>query len=509
MITNHKECEEKWRDSREYIQAVLDSINDAIFVDDANTGQIIDVNRRMCEMYGYSREEALSLNVGQLSAGGEPYFQDNALKWLQKARNEGPQIFEWLAKKRSGAVFWVEVSIRFAVIGGQDRFLVSVRDITDRKQTERIIVDSKNELQQVYDSVPVMICQLNPDRKVIEANAYFRSFTGWPDHPISLSEKACGVLGCINSLDDPRGCGFGTHCKICALRLAIRETLKTGHKHTGIEYKTILLIDDVKKDIVLLCSTALIQKNNQKVVLLSMVDITERKQTEEALQRSLQEKETLLRELHHRVKNNLAAIISLLELQQDRNGDPQNRSLLAEMGSRIRSMALVHEMLYRSAHLSEIDFDAYLQALVEHLRGSFDPRGVIRISVAAAGVRMNLDTAIPCGLIVNELVINALKYAFPAEQPGVGANEITVTVVCDQLTYTLIVADNGVGLPIDLDWTTTRTLGLRLVRMLGQHQLQGSIELDRSTGVRFLLRFGPRQDRSISGEQGQHSDRRG
>lgn len=177
----------------EYIQAVLDSINDAIFVDDANTGQIIDVNRRMCEMYGYSREEALSLNVGQLSAGVEPYSQDNALEWLKKARNEGPQVFEWFAKKRSGAVFWVEVNIRFAVIDGQDRFLVSVRDITDRKQAERIIIDSKNELQQVYDSVPVMFCQLNRDRKVIEANEYFRSFTGWPDHPASLSEKALAL----------------------------------------------------------------------------------------------------------------------------------------------------------------------------------------------------------------------------------------------------------------------------------------------------------------------------
>lgn len=638
-ITEIKQVENELRTAKEFSENLIASMQDGLSVIDKQ-GVHIDVNPAFCRITGFARDELIGVGPPH------PYWPQEEYPAITHAfeniinliNSEG---IELVFSRKNGERFPVIItpSILRDSMGNIVLYFATIKDISDRKQAERIIVDSKNELQQVYDSVPIMICQLNPDRKVIEANAYFRSFTGWPDHPISLSEKACGVLGCINSLDDPRGCGFGTHCKICALRLAIRDTLKTGHKHTGIEYKTILIIDGVKKDIVLLCSTALIQKNNQKVVLLSMVDITERKQTEEALQitltkyeilfdtfplgitisdraghivesnlasekllglpedqhhqrqidglewqivrpdgtsmpveeypsvlalkeqrlidnvemgitqpsgvinwisvtaaplplreygvvvtygditqrkkteealqRSLQEKETLLREVHHRVKNNLAAIISLLELQQDRNGDSQNQSLLAEMGSRIRSMALVHEMLYRSANLSEIDFDAYLQALVEHLRGSFDPRGAIRISVAAAGVRMNLDTAIPCGLIVNELVINALKYAFPAEQPGVEANKIIVTVVWDQLTYTLIVADNGVGLPADLDWTTTRTLGLRLVRMLGQHQLQGSIELDRSAGVRFLLRFGSRQDRSVSGEQGQHSDRRG
>ena len=373
-----------------------------------------------------------------------------------------------------------------------DKELEHDREDSDRKRAERLIIESKNELQQIYDSVPVMICQLNPDRKVIEANAYFRSFTGWPDQPISLSEKACGVLGCINALDDPRGCGFGSNCKHCRLRLAIQDTLKTGCNHTGIEYQTLLMMAGVKTEIVLLCSTALVQKNNQNVILLSMIDITQHKQIEEELRRSLAEKETLLREVHHRVKNNLAAIISLLELQQDRSDHPHIRSVLMEMGNRFQSMALVHEMLYRSTHINEIDLSAYLQTLTGHLYSAFNPDRSIRIRIAADDVRMNLDTAIPCGLIVNELVVNAFKHAFPADQPrsSTTVDEITITAESNQLTYTLTVADNGVGLPADLDWTTTRSLGLRLVRMLGQHQLQGTIELDRAGGTRFTLRFG-------------------
>jgi two-component sensor histidine kinase len=162
-----------------------------------------------------------------------------------------------------------------------------------------------------------------------------------------------------------------------------------------------------------------------------------------------------------------------------------------ELGNRIRSMALVHEMLYQSGNLNRIDFQEYLQTLVAHLRHAFDPEGAIRIEVAAAGVQMDLDAAIPCGLIVNELMINALKYAFPPDRRReASACQISVAAVWDGAAYTLTVTDNGVGLPASLDWATTRTLGLRLVRMLGQHQLGGQLELHGAHGTCFSLQFG-------------------
>jgi two-component sensor histidine kinase len=174
--------------------------------------------------------------------------------------------------------------------------------------------------------------------------------------------------------------------------------------------------------------------------------------------------------------------------------DPPTVSRLAELRNRIKSMALVHEMLYQSGNLSRVDFHGYLQALAGYLRDSLDPRGAIRLRVTAPQIWMNLDTAIPCGLIVNELVTNAFKYAFPEHQPrrGAGACEIGIAADWDGAAYTLTITDNGIGLPASLDWTTTRTLGLRLVSMLGQHQLGGRIELDGANGARFSLRFGPR-----------------
>lgn len=135
-ITQRKEFEAALRETGEYLQAVLDALNDAIFVDDALTGQIIDVNQRMCEMYGYTREQVLHLSVGDLSQGEPPYSQDDALVMLNKARTEGPQTFEWLAKRRDGSLFWVEVSIQYVLIGGKERFVVLAHDITQRKQAE-------------------------------------------------------------------------------------------------------------------------------------------------------------------------------------------------------------------------------------------------------------------------------------------------------------------------------------------------------------------------------------
>ncbi|MCX5883171.1 MAG: ATP-binding protein, partial [Deltaproteobacteria bacterium] len=231
-----------------------------------------------------------------------------------------------------------------------------------------------------------------------------------------------------------------------------------------------------------------------KMVAMRAAGELERLDAEAALRTSLSEKEVLLKEVHHRVKNNLAAIMGLLDLHGQTTDDEPARTALAELSVRIRSMALVHEQLYQSEDFSRINFQDYLDTLIAHLRSSYERPGDIHVSVAAVGVEMSLDSAVPCGLLITELVTNALKYAFPAGQlrPGADGCEITVSAEWDGAAYTLTVADNGVGLPADLDWTNTKTMGLLLVKMLGQHQLQGRIELDRTGGTTFQLRFAPK-----------------
>ena len=220
------------------------------------------------------------------------------------------------------------------------------------------------------------------------------------------------------------------------------------------------------------------------------IDITEHKQTEEAMQALLAEKDVLLGEVHHRVKNNMAAIIGLFNLQRQAMHDPQVETILGDLSSRVRAMSLVHEKLYRSKSLARIDFQDYLQTLISHLRTSFGSPD-IQCTIDSPGVEMPLDLAVPCGMIINELVSNALKYAFSGKQsrPGDEGDRILVVMHHDNGTFTLTVADNGVGLSSGFDLSTVKTLGLVLVRMLGHHQLGGRYEVDQVGGTRFTLTF--------------------
>ena len=228
-----------------------------------------------------------------------------------------------------------------------------------------------------------------------------------------------------------------------------------------------------------------------------LADITERVKAEEALKASLTEKKVLLREVHHRVKNNLAAVIGLLELQcRTLDGLGEQRTVLSDLSNRIRSMSLVHEKLYRSESLSKIDFQDYARDLISHLRTSFGTRH-IQCDIDVQGVTVPLDLAVPCGMILNEIVTNALKHAFPQAKPRTGEEACRIRVVMRQTGsgYTLEVSDNGVGLPAGFEWRCSKSLGLVLVRMLGEHQLCGRYEMFSDSGTRFKLTFSIHRER--------------
>jgi two-component sensor histidine kinase len=194
----------------------------------------------------------------------------------------------------------------------------------------------------------------------------------------------------------------------------------------------------------------------------------------------------LLKEIHHRVKNNLQVISSLLSLQAMNVQDQTLLEMLRDSENRVRSMALVHERLYRSQDLAHVDFAEYVQGLTSHLFRSYrlDGRG-IRLTVDIADVPLTVDVAVPCGLILNELVSNALKHAFPNGHGG----EIRVELhEEDEGRVALMVKDDGVGFPADVDFRHTESLGLQLVNTLAR-QLQGTVELERQSGTAFRICF--------------------
>jgi len=201
---------------------------------------------------------------------------------------------------------------------------------------------------------------------------------------------------------------------------------------------------------------------------------------------SLKEKESLLKEIHHRVKNNLQIISSLLKLQANQTKDVKSAALFKDSQDRITSMALIHEQLYQSKDLSNIDFGLYIKKLVNNLMRSYrEESRRIRADIESNNVFLGIDVAIPCGLIINELVSNSLKYAFPEAEEGV----ISITIqFVNKNEMVMVIGDDGIGIPENIDFRNTKTFGLQLIAGLVEHQLAGEIEINRNAGTEFRIR---------------------
>ncbi len=211
---------------------------------------------------------------------------------------------------------------------------------------------------------------------------------------------------------------------------------------------------------------------------------TEQKQTEAQIKTSLKEKEMLLKEIHHRVKNNLQTIHSLLSLQTKYLNDEQDKSLFKQTQDRIKTMALIHEKLYTSQDFVNIDFREYIQNLSAHLLRSYSVASRIGLRIEVEKITLDIDRAIPCSLIINELVTNSIKHAFSNDKKGC----ITIDFHTNKKDHVLSIQDNGKGLPENLDYRNTESLGLQLVYALTE-QLHGKVRLSRSKGTKFTITF--------------------
>ncbi|QUH22592.1 PocR ligand-binding domain-containing protein [Methanobacterium alkalithermotolerans] len=216
-----------------------------------------------------------------------------------------------------------------------------------------------------------------------------------------------------------------------------------------------------------------------------ILDIHDRKLAEQIMEKSLQEKKLLLQEIHHRVKNNMQIISSLMNLQAMEMDDEKTLKFIRDSQNRVKSMAIIHEKLYESTDLSRISFKDYLHNLISYLYDSYTIHpGRVKLKTMVNDFSFNIDTAIPLGLIINELASNSLKYAFPEEREG----ELCINLKKVGEKFKLVVADNGIGFPEHFDYKNTTTLGLQLVNKLTQ-QLDGSITLDNKKGSKFIIEF--------------------
>jgi PAS domain S-box-containing protein len=266
----------------------------------------------------------------------------------------------------------------------------------------------------------------------------------------------------------------------------IRESIRKGDVVRGFE--DAIVTRDGRTAIVRGSSAPLKDADGKAIgTILLLHDITREREADERIKAQLKEKEVLLKEIHHRVKNNLQIISSLLNLQSTYIRDQQALGMFKESQNRVRSMALIHEKLYQSKDIARIDFAEYIRNLAGNLIRSYGSSpAMVKLVIDADHISLGVDTAIPCGLIINELVTNSLKYAFPDGRRG----EICVALKHENGDglYRLVVTDNGVGLPPAIEPRKTSTLGLQLVTTLVD-QLNGTIEIKRGDGTEFIITF--------------------
>ena len=262
-IETERSGSETLRENEDLFRTIFDSVNDAIFIHDLETGAILDVNRHMCEMYGFTREEALRLTVPDSSSGETPYREEDALNWMRKAAAGEPQIFEWHAKHKSGHLFWVEVNIKRATIGRNERLLVTVRDITARKKAEEALRESESRLRIILESIQTGILIVDPETyRIVYANPVALKWIGTPE------DRVVGSV-CWES--------------ICPVKNGQCPVNVLGRTLYNAE-RVLLTADGEKRSIIK--TVTYVTLNGRKHLLESFIDVTERRQAEEALQKA-------------------------------------------------------------------------------------------------------------------------------------------------------------------------------------------------------------------------------
>lgn len=372
-----------------------------------------------------------------------------------------------LRSKQLGAYSDREANLLEMVAAQISGALANSQLFKQRQDAEAALIKSESEHRALLEHSPDIIIRFDTQMRHIYANPAIEAATGFP--PSAFIGKTHRDLGMPDEVVD-----YWQSCLTKAIKSGESEIMyfnfQTSSAVMHYESKVVPEFD----------AHGAVQS-----ILVLARDVTARREAEDQIKASLAEKELLLREINHRVKNNLQIVSSLLYLQSRDVQMPQVRTVLETSQDRIKAMALVHEKLYQSPDLARIDFGDYIHSLTTELYSSFG-LGVsgIGLVVDVDEVKLGIDSAIPCGPIVNELVSNSLKHAFPGRSDG----EIRINLKTAGEIHTMVVKDNGIGFPVDLDISQVESLGLTIVKALAA-QLGGQVSLYTTGGATTEINF--------------------
>jgi PAS domain S-box-containing protein len=467
-ITERKRAEEEVRRSEAKYHSLVEDTSVGIVSIDL-TGNFTFVNAAICQMLGYPKNELVGQPFASLV---HPDSIETIMPMFLGALREprGKADIEFRAVGRRGQVMDLWASVTHMRQDNQTiGFNAIVTDVSERRRAEEQLRQSEEKLRTMVENAHDVIFQLSPSGIIQYVSPKVREIYG---------SKPEDVVGQHLTKTTPAD----------ELPKAL-EALKTVLSGRALKNFEINQLDSKGNVVPVELNLGPVEREGEVVAVQGVMrDITERKKAEERINASLNEKEVLLQEIHHRVKNNLQVMSSLLKLQSGYIKDERYAEMLKESQNRVKTMALIHEKLYQSEDLARIDLGGYIKSLVRGLFSAYGAEaGRIALRTEVEDISLGVDYAMPCGLVINELVSNSLKHAFPDGKKGeikiamrpIGRNEVE-----------LVVSDNGIGIPASLDFRNAESLGLRLVSMLAEDQLGGQVELDRTCGTRFEIRFG-------------------
>ncbi len=433
-------------------------------------GRWLEVNAQMCNIVGYAAPALLQMHDQHIT-----HPDDVAAHQAQVQRLLDGSVSHFHMEKRylhaEARPVWVHLTMAVVRDGkGQPQYFVAlVVDISQRKALELALGQSQARLQATLDALPDLMFEIGLDGTYHDYHALRADTLAAPP------EVFLGRL--ISQTLPPEAAAEA----MAALNEANTKGFSSGHQ------MALDLPQGRRWFELSVARKPALAAEEPRFIVLSR-DVTERRQGEEALRQSLAEQAALLKEVHHRVKNNLQIVHSLLRLEGGRNQQPETVAVLRDMRTRIQAMALLHESIYRSGRFAGVDLGDYLrQVASQALRALQTQVGSVRLELELASTRVDLDQALPCGLLVNELISNSLKHAFTEARGG------TIQVglqVRDGGMLHLCVSDSGAGLPPDFDDRRSRSLGLQLVASLAK-QLGGRLEIGPAPAARFSLTFKP------------------
>lgn len=466
-VTERRRAEKALLESEQKFRSYVHNAPTGIFIADEK-GNYIGANPAAEMITGYSRQELLQMNMIALIP---PEERDKALQHFNTVVTRGKASGDLSFVKKDGSLRFWRVD---AVSLSDTRFLGFVTDITNRRRMEEELERNNRLMSTLLDNLQVGVFMVDaPTGKPLLANKKAMELLGRGIMPEAKTGTLAEIYEAYRASTDEQ---YPTD-QMPIVRGLLGE-------QTAIDDMEVLRPDGTR---VLLEVQGIPVRNNEGQIIASLVsfaDITERKRFEVQLKQTLAEKTTLLQELYHRTKNNMQVISAMLAMKSEFVQNPEVVQIFREMENRIQSMALVHQKLYQSQSLSRINLKEYTHELTTLLIRSYSTSMRVNYDIDAENLFVLIDTAMPCGLILNELISNALKYAFPNDRAG------TIRISVHRLDTNhieIVVADDGVGLPAGIDLRNSETLGLQTVFILAEKQLDGSIEFKENNGLTCRL----------------------